>query len=708
VKQESRGRFPGGVRLLEGALFGAAFALGEIVAAQLSRGRFSLLWFPFLCIYYVPVSAIILWVATRQWRDANAPAFGARLLYHGALFLAVVLESIHTMLRPGGALVTPKRLVAVALAALLSTVSFVRTRKRSDETHDALVWIGLALLLAPVCFVAEVVVDPLPTSLRFLVFPLAVGVFMECLQWLLDARVLRSRRRWLIGGLFAAGGMFVVVWGLTHPANAAQAGDERDDPQPAPVAAPPGAPRPNVVLIVADTLRASEMSCYGYWRRTTPWIDEFAAESTRYTRAIAAGNTSLPTHASLFTGLYPTRNGAHTESAEGTGRRLHNGVSPDVPTLAQILSSRGYATSAIVSNFAMVTHRYDLDRGFRHFDSRPSLSYYGFAYSPIIFLLRDRFPALVVRWPLALAFPTPYRPAKEITDLAVSWLDRRPSGQPYFLFVNYLDPHKPYFPPGRFQTLWSNGKSDWSLPPDGLWWRSFLAIARKQRSIRRDESRHLTRLYDGEVSYLDGQVGRLLARLAADGDLRRTWIIFTADHGEALGEHNTLEHGCSLYQELIHVPLIIHYPDCCHPPEQSAVDARSVSQVDLAPTILGALHIPFPGHSDGVSILSGEDPGVACSEEFPEAVHMRAGDAMIAGQWKYISVSGGQGALFDLASDPGEEHNVAPQFPEEAARLSHSLALWKAQMERDQPASRMHVKPSPEVIRQLRALGYLN
>jgi arylsulfatase A-like enzyme len=714
VKQESRGRFPGGAQLLEGALFGAAFALGEIVAAQLSRGRFSLRWFPFLCVYYVPACALAGWAAAWPRRRRPDPAFGLALLYHGILFLTVALESVHALARSPGPLVTRARLLAVALAAALAIASWIRASKGIAGRVDGSVWIALAFLLSPVCLLAGVLLYPLPASARLLIFAPAVGVLMELCRRALGARAARARQRFVTGGLLAAAGLLVVAWGLSHPAAAPQRGDERDDPQPAPVAAPPGAPRPNVVLIVADTLRASEMSCYGYRRRTTPRIDEFAAESTRYTRAIAAGNTSLPTHASLFTGLYATRNGAHAEMIDARGLPRQSGISPEAATLAQVLSSRGYATSAIVSNFVMVTHRYDLDRGFHHFDSRPSPDYYGFAYSPLVYLLRDRLPAWVVRRPVAIAFPTPYRPARKITDLAVDWLDRRPSNQPYFLFVNYLDPHLPYYAPRSYRTLWSDGRIDWSLPPDGLPWRSFLAVAGKQRPIRRIESQHLTHLYDGEVSYLDAQLGRLLDRLKADRSARNTWIILTADHGESLGEHNTLEHGCSLYQELVHVPLIIHYPDCCQPEAPSAVDTRPVAQVDIMPTILDALRIPFPGRPDGVSILSEERPP-AYSEQFPNlllsirfpGVYGLAGDAVVDGRWKYISTGGGGGALFDLDDDPGEKSDVAGQFPEEAARLKQLLSRRVAELEKARPPSTL-AKPTPEVVRQLRALGYLN
>jgi arylsulfatase A-like enzyme len=713
VNQGSGESPSGGSGLLGGALFGAAFALGEIVAAQLSGSRFSLWWLPFLCLYYVPTCALASWAVTRWPRQQPEPAFGAAFLYHGALFLALTLVSIHGLVPHKGPLITGGRLSAIGLAVVLSLVSWSRTRKYRGPEPRVLPWIALGLLLSPVCLFSAAAVARLPEIPRLLGFAVLVGVLMELAVRALTASRLRGVPA--TGVLLAAGAAFVFAWNVGHPADEAQPGDERQSAQPAPTAS--SFPRPNIVVIVFDTLRASEMSCYGYPRRTTPHLDAFAAGARLYLHATAASNVSVPTHASLFTGLYPTRHGAHGGIMDADGVPRLSGLSPNVTTLAQVLASRGYATSAIVSNFLMVTHRFDLDRGFRQFDSRPSSHYHAFAYAPVLYQLRDRLPARLLARPLAAWFKTPYRPAGQITDLAIRWLNHRRLGQPYFLFLNYLDPHRPYLPPGRYRRLWSVGRPDRSLPPGGLPWRSFLEIAGQQRPIRPKESAHLKRLYDGELSYLDDQAGRLLARLKADKENRETWIIVTADHGESLGEHNTLEHACSLYQELIHVPLIIRYPDCCGLPQASAVDPRPVDQVDLMPTILDALHIPFPGRPDGVSILTGGREA-AYSQQFPNRLlaqrfpgvrmYASAGSAVVEQRWKYIVYEGSPGLLFDLSADPGELHDVAARYPAEAERLSHALTLWTERLEKMGAASNSSKRPTPEVIRQLRALGYLN
>jgi arylsulfatase A-like enzyme len=715
VNRGGLGRRSLGSGLVAGAFFGASFALGEIVAAQLSGGRFSLWWFPFLCLYYAPASALACWAFTLWPRRGPDPAFGPALLYHGALFLELTLVSIHGLASAEGPSITGGREAAIGLALLVALASWIRARRRRLEWFGAAgtaVWIGLGFLLGPFCLFAGAALERLREPLRLAGFAVLVGVLMEGAGAAL--RLLRSRSSLAVKLLIGTGTVFALAWNLGHPADGAQPGDERRDPQPAPIASTD--PRPNVVLIVFDTLRASEMSCYGYSRRTTPRLDAFAEGGTLYLRTAAASNSSLPTHASLFTGLYPTRNGAH-DGIDRHGLLRRSGLSHSVVTLAQVLASRGYATAAIVSNFMMVTHRFDLDRGFRYFDSRPSPSYFAFAYAPVLYLLHDRLALTWLRRPITARFRTPYRPAEKITDLAIRWLDHRPSGQPYFLFLNYLDPHRPYLPPERYRNRWLRGEPDSSLAPGGLPWRSYLEIAGRRRPIRPGESAHLTGLYDGELSYLDEEAGRFFDRLKADRQSRDTWIIVTADHGESLGEHNTLEHTCSLYQELIHVPLIIHYPDCCGLPREPAVDSRPVDQVDLMPTILDVLHVPFPGQPDGVSILSGKRsavysqkfPNPSLARRFPRVgLYAAGGSAVVEEHWKYILLDGARGALFDLAADPGELRDVAAKYPAEVDRLSQSLARWKESLKSKGEASSPARPPSPEVIRQLRALGYLN
>ena len=443
---------------------------------------------------------------------------------------------------------------------------------------------------------------------------------------------------------------------------------------------------PSAILIVLDTARADRMGMYGYEHDTTPRLDAFANdEATRYDSARSTAPWTLPSHASLFTGLYPAVHGVTIPrsdapvdpDAKPTANQREawgqpNTLSPEIPTLAERLRSRGVQTAAIVSN-RMLGAWTGLDRGFEHYDDRKGAAVGRYqAFAP----LRGR---------PELAGHTPYRDAREMTDVTLAWLDdERRANSPFFLFLNYMDVHNPYRPPPPFDTAFSDEQPRNRLRPEPELW-----------SV----------LYDRELAYLDSEIGRLLDGLRARGLFEDTLIVITSDHGEAFGEHGTWIHGWSLHEEVVRVPLIVK-------PVQGrtiAVATEPTTGADVHDLILrelGVEHDPstdaLPGHvaesyySDKVVMLAGL-PGKKQSELAYDLV------AWIEGSVKISVSSKGEVRAYDLALDPFEERPITLNANARNAALDVARGWWEAHpppVRDDTPAL------DDETLDDLRRLGY--
>ncbi|MFW6125152.1 MAG: sulfatase, partial [Pirellulales bacterium] len=267
---------------------------------------------------------------------------------------------------------------------------------------------------------------------------------------------------------------------------------------------------PNVLLITLDTARKDHLSCYGYARPTTPNIDAVAGESLVYHAAVAASNWTLPSHASMLTGLFPPTHGAHfvgrdqphVPHTEPAAR-----MASQCKTLAEVLQEADYRTVAVVAQFWWLGAHYELDQGFDYYDHR------------------------------AGAPPLHYRRADQITDLAIEWLEQD-DGRPFFLFLNYMDPHHPYVPPPPFDRRFQTASSIQSMPPS---WEYFdqlqVQLLQQRRPWPAETTEFLVNAYDGEIAYMDQHVGRLFDWLRSNDYYDSTMIVITSDHGEQFGEH---------------------------------------------------------------------------------------------------------------------------------------------------------------------------
>jgi arylsulfatase A-like enzyme len=452
--------------------------------------------------------------------------------------------------------------------------------------------------------------------------------------------------------------------------------------------------RPNVVMVTMDTVRADHLSLYGYGEDTTPHLEELAREATVYTGAVAASDITLTSHASLFTGLYGSWHGAYMDPPQfPTGRPLDGRYL----TLAEILFDKGFRTMAVVANSVYLNRSFGLCQGFQVHDVR----------SPVIlgdrFYLRNAVPRLLGLFVSTAEFDVAWWRAEEVNKVGFALLERaKRDGDPFFLFVNYMDAHTPYAPPAPFGDAFLG-------PVRHIGFYAYKVLKREvmagERTVTPAERRQLVAEYDGGIAYMDLQLARLISKLKELGVFENTVIVITSDHGEAFGARNLLEHGVSVYQNQVHVPLIIKYPNQHLP---GVVDSL-VSQVDVMPTVLAALGFEPPKGVQGEKLqeVDGGTRRFVVSESFGLAGGFnyrpeRTERAIFSATMKYITSSDGKHELYDLFLDPEEQQNLFRPDDTRATALAARLNDWVKAV----PDSAASSAVDKDLVRRLRALGY--
>jgi arylsulfatase A-like enzyme len=383
-----------------------------------------------------------------------------------------------------------------------------------------------------------------------------------------------------------------------------------------------------IVVVLIDTLRADRLGCYGYGRPTSPHLDAFAEEAVLFERCIAPSTWTRPSTASLFTGLLPSRHGATSAQVGLGGERW---------TIAEALRERGYRTAAFGSN-PHVFRDTGFDQGFETFVEPPP-------ESPRV----------------------PYARGEEIVDRALGWLEERRGGEPWFLYVHLFDPHAPYDPREPYRARFDRGERG----QHDAW--TMLQRDAEPEDLGAADRAHMVDLYDAEVAYADAQVGRLLAAI----DLDATAVLVLADHGEELFDHGGWSHEPTMYDELLHVPLIASFPALRAAGARGERVGDLALLVDVLPTVLDLVGAEAREGLTGRSLLAkalGAGPATpfAISEadqfgQFRKSV--RSAGAKVVRSW---SPERGE-RIFDLAADPGETRSVAPSALPEAARLGGVL-----------------------------------
>ena len=425
--------------------------------------------------------------------------------------------------------------------------------------------------------------------------------------------------------------------------------------------------RPNITLIVIDTLRADHVSCYGYKYTTTPNIDQLAHQGHRFSNAYTTITTTLPAHASLFTSLYPKQLSVYFNREK---------VPREVTTLAMILQASGYCTAAFISSSALEA-RYQLNKGFQTYDD--------------------------------VGLQTKSSATRTLNRVT-AWLQNHDNTKPFFLFVHLFDPHTFYHAPEAFRKRFD--APDIKLPPERI-------FVRDTSQFTPELVTKVIAAYDAEIAYADWAVGKLLFELERLGADKNALIVLTSDHGESLNEliqrySYAFDHGEFLYAHQLQIPMVIHAPQMVSL-GQEKVHTTAVSIIDIMPTILDILGIEPPSPIRGHSLLSmlqgkkvSHGPIFSQLRNYRRTIRpylSRESYSIIEDKWHLISSTNGDDELYNLVDDPGEILNL--QHENKTTQLL---------------ASKLHshfndIKPlfgppeietDKEAVERLRSLGYTN
>lgn len=441
--------------------------------------------------------------------------------------------------------------------------------------------------------------------------------------------------------------------------------------------------RPNILWIVLDTARADHFSSYGYERNTTPNIDAFAKEGVLYKNVITTASWSLPSHASMFTGLYPTEHGANFS---------WSWLGDDLTTVAEVLRGNGYRTISI-SNNNVVGKQTNLIQGFEHAYLQPQNLLIGRAIRKVLKFFNIQSETLA-----RVGFLFPRDGLAEYTNTFVRTIIDKVSQEqrPFFLFVNYMDAHEPYGNTpwgGRYlkdPTGDTSHAYQQALNIEKLDFYEHLVGAKVLQDADKET---MNALYDGDLAYLDSKIGELISYLREHKVLDETLVIITADHGENLGENNLFSHVNDLHRTVTHVPLIIRYPKLF--PAGTAEEGL-VQTTDIPSTILEIVEVPDKDKSSfrGLSFLGGSRRTAAFSEgdfrqqagggeaivsltsRFSGADQRIFGTKIVSMQtdkYEYIRNSLGVESLFQVKLDPLEQNNLAASEQQKLNEMRHLL-----------------------------------
>ncbi len=427
----------------------------------------------------------------------------------------------------------------------------------------------------------------------------------------------------------------------------------------------------SVILISLDTVRADHLSCYGYHRNTTPGIDRIAGECVFFSGASTPISHTMPAHTSLFTSRYPREHKA-----------LYNGwkYREKFPLLAESMKAAGFNTGAIVASGILKSRR-GLNKGFNFYEDEFEASRFR----------ESRQEGKKFR-----------KTADEVVDRAIEWLKGQDHKVPVFLFLHFFDAHDEYdFTPEKYKLMFPTDPELVSIMQ-----------RRGQDSMYID----LINQYDGSIRFIDDELLRLWESLKQADIYDNALIIITSDHGEGLGEHDWYKHGLYVYEEQMHVPLIIRFPKSEH--AGKSIDAM-VNLVDIAPTILDFCGLPPLPDLRGYSLLPVVKGGKDRVRKYqfyerrwyPEENQKRIQNwapgekrGIRDERWKYIFASMDDDELFDLEKDPHELDNIISRHPEMAGALREQLDKYVGMVEigelRPQRLDR-------ESRKELEALGYL-
>lgn len=433
-----------------------------------------------------------------------------------------------------------------------------------------------------------------------------------------------------------------------------------------------------LVLIVVDTLRADRLGCYGYKAQpTSPHIDKLASEGVLFEHFAVASPWTAPSFGTILTGLPPTihRAGKILSKKSKAGQEVLgvrvSGLSKSVPTLGEMIPS--LKRGAIMNN-AFLHPALGFARGFDHYDHKNSS------------LLESRL-------------------ASEVTQAAVGWLKEN-KDEDFFLLVHYFDPHISYDPPAKYKEMFAPGNAGLISAP----FKDHYRARSGKLKPSEEEKAFIIGLYNGELRFVDDQIGELIAQMERLGLLDNTWIAVTSDHGEEQFDHGSFDHGHRYEEEVTRVPFILRAPKGRWNAGRRI--PHLARHIDILPTILELYDVEAQKYLIGRSLL----PLVDGRESSPRPAYMEYNlywgqkYALYDGRYKFIAnVYSGRGYLYDLLEDPGELKQLGKEHPQYAVlkkqgqMLRNSFAAQaKKQLDRDEA-----VELPEEVEEALRSLGYI-
>ncbi len=405
-----------------------------------------------------------------------------------------------------------------------------------------------------------------------------------------------------------------------------------------------------VFLISIDTLRADHLGSYGYERDTSPHLDVFRQEAVLFREVISHAPSTLPAHASILTSLLPQHHLASV--AEDTA------LADEALTLAEVFSAAGFKTVAVTGG-GQLDPAYGVDQGFDTY-----------------------------------RIPKNNQQFRTVARQTSNWL--RKNRDRAFLFLHTYQVHAPYVSPSELLDVLGNDYTG-SLP-DQIDTSILDAINGGELAIDDEDLAHIVRTYDADIRRMDQQLARFFGWLKGEGLYDDSLIVITSDHGEEFGERGQVgRHSYTLHDELLHVPLLIRFPDGAFGGSEVSSQVRGI---DIAPTILEALRLPVPEEFQGTSLLGHLEqtrpslPAVSSLDKFTARMW-----SLRDGGWKLYGP-----ALYDLANDPGELEDVAMTQRERYEDLRRTL---REQVQAREPLPLNQVTPDEQLIEQLKALGYL-
>ncbi len=441
---------------------------------------------------------------------------------------------------------------------------------------------------------------------------------------------------------------------------------------------------PNIFLIVLDTVRADRLSAYGACQ-TTPNLQKFTKDAVVYKNCIASSSWTGPSHASLFTGLYPVEHGYHHNIAE-KGWSVRRNVFANNMTLADTLQKSGYQTYGLVSNYAVLHAGFGFDKGFHLYDTAKGVgSLIHLKHQPLL-------PFLSYITHILPKYYLEYRTAGDLNRNIIATLENNNS-EPFFMFCNYMEAHAPYSPPRPFNSQFSKSPvpliSKLMLPFTTVFENNYDSVQNFSLSQ-----------YDGEIAYLDLYLGRLFDFLKKKGLYDSALIVISSDHGELFGEHNLYTHNNLLYEGVIKVPLLIKHPY----QKQTGLNTTLITLSDVFATILDISGVSAPENISGVSY--GNNTGPAVAQFYKKSIGEHY--AIYDGSYKFMYYEKNkQPELYNVKHDPEEKNNLYRSEASIAARLERKLHEWKKQHPPRSTPDTTRMPISEEMRDSLKALGYI-